>query len=365
MSPPASSFEAFEPSVVVDDFARKIEALCVWNGTIIASLGDGSLLFFQEQAADQGGSVPTVSSWQVTRAQKGFTKRGAQQLQALESQPFLLSLSDDGVQLHSLPECIQVSAASRTARSAAFAWDEGRQLLATAGRKKVMTHRLDRTAHSLQEMTEYTLPDAVVALQWVGSSIIAATSKAYWLIVPAPPQSVEVLPGQLMTIYPTVAPQQLFAAGHSSHPLMARVGAEEVLVTKDAVSYFLGPDGKPCRKTSITWSQPPRCLVASPMYAVALLPSAVEVKAISRAAAAATAQQMLLLPNMAVAAPTPARDGCIYIASGSDSGIRRLRPLPLERQAKLLAAAGDFQGALELLTVLEEQEAQQQQEQQQ
>jgi len=93
MSPPASSFEAFEPSVVVDDFARKIEALCVWNGTIIASLGDGSLLFFQEQAADQGGSVPTVSSWQVTRAQKGFTKRGAQQLQALESQPFLLSLS--------------------------------------------------------------------------------------------------------------------------------------------------------------------------------------------------------------------------------------------------------------------------------
>jgi len=24
-------------------------------------------------------------------------------------------------------------------------------------------------------------------------------------------------------------------------------------VTKDAVSYFLGPDGKPCRKTSITW----------------------------------------------------------------------------------------------------------------
>lgn len=93
MSPPAS-FEAFEPSVVVDDFARKIEALCVWNESIVASLGDGSLLFFQEQAAaDQSGSVPTVSTWQVTRAQKGFTKRGAQQLQALESQPFLLSLS--------------------------------------------------------------------------------------------------------------------------------------------------------------------------------------------------------------------------------------------------------------------------------
>jgi hypothetical protein len=92
----APSFEAFEPSVVVDDFARKIDALCIWNDTIITSLSDGSLLFFQEQpAADQQGSAPTVSTWQVTRAQKGFTKRGAQQLHALESQQFLLSLSGE------------------------------------------------------------------------------------------------------------------------------------------------------------------------------------------------------------------------------------------------------------------------------
>lgn len=94
---PAASFEAFEPSVVVDDFARKIDAICVWGEKIIASLADGSLLFFEEQpAADQqadGG--PTVSTWQVTRAQKGFTKRGAQQLQTLASQPFLLSLSGE------------------------------------------------------------------------------------------------------------------------------------------------------------------------------------------------------------------------------------------------------------------------------
>lgn len=95
MTPPAS-FEAFEPSVVVDDFARKIDALCIWKETIIASLSDGSLLLFEQQteAADhEDPSAPTVSTWQVTRAQKGFTKRGAQQLQALESQPFLLSLS--------------------------------------------------------------------------------------------------------------------------------------------------------------------------------------------------------------------------------------------------------------------------------
>jgi hypothetical protein len=46
--------------------------------------------------------------------------------------------ADDGVQLHSLPELRLVSTASRTARgAAAFAWDDARQLLVTAWRKKV------------------------------------------------------------------------------------------------------------------------------------------------------------------------------------------------------------------------------------
>jgi hypothetical protein len=45
-------------------------------------------------------------------------------------------------------------------------------------------------------------------------------------------------------------------------------------------------------------SQPPRALVATPMYAIALLPSAVEVKGISRAAAP-TAEQVC-----------PELDGC-------------------------------------------------------
>lgn len=67
-------------------------------------------------------------------------------------------------------------------------------------------------------------------------------------------------------------------------------GAGELLVTKDNVSYFLGSDGKPCRKTTITWSAAPHKLLATPLYVVGLLPSAVEVKSISRIAAAAAEQ---------------------------------------------------------------------------
>eukprot|EP00879_Flechtneria_rotunda_P024756 GHRR01026263.1.p2 GENE.GHRR01026263.1~~GHRR01026263.1.p2 ORF type:complete len:170 (+),score=65.75 GHRR01026263.1:82-591(+) len=165
-----AGFEAFEPSVVVDEFARKIEALCVWGNTLLVGLSDGSLLFFEQQSG--GNAVgASISTWQVTKVQKNFGKRGTAQLQALQDQPYLLSLSDEGVQLHSLPELQLVSAASRTGRAAAFSWDEGRQLLATAIKKKVITHQLD-SSHTFTEMTEYAIPEAVAAISWVGSNIL-------------------------------------------------------------------------------------------------------------------------------------------------------------------------------------------------
>eukprot|EP00878_Enallax_costatus_P036589 GHUV01041105.1.p1 GENE.GHUV01041105.1~~GHUV01041105.1.p1 ORF type:complete len:273 (+),score=55.05 GHUV01041105.1:272-1090(+) len=197
--------------------------------------------------------------------------------------------ADDGVHLHSLPDLQLTAAASRTARASAFSWDDGRRLLVTAIKRKVVSHQLDST-NSFLEMTEYNFPEPVITLSWAGSNIIFGTAKSYWLIVPAASQSVEVLPGQVMTIYPAVQPQLLFAAGAGSAPVMTRLPSGEVLIIKDAVSYFLGPDGKPSRKTTITWSQPPLALMATKLYVVAVLPAAVEVKSVSRLGAAAAEQ---------------------------------------------------------------------------
>jgi hypothetical protein len=123
------AFEAFKPSVVVDDFARKIDALCVWGATILASLSDGSLLFFEQvpdppqahhppgparqppsanptaaaaaASASASAAAPALTSWQVTRVHKGFTTRGgARRLQALAGQPYLLTLSGECVGVH-------------------------------------------------------------------------------------------------------------------------------------------------------------------------------------------------------------------------------------------------------------------------
>jgi hypothetical protein len=53
----------------------------------------------------------------------------------------------------------------------------------------------------------------------------AGGPRSYWLIVPAAAQPVEVLPGQVMMIYPAVQPQLLFAAGASHPPVMTHLAS--------------------------------------------------------------------------------------------------------------------------------------------
>lgn len=84
----AHAFRAYDAEVVVDQFARKINALCVWGRTLLAGLADGSLLFFEEQqrqvdraaGAGTGAAAQADAAWQVTRLEKGFCKKAILQL---------------------------------------------------------------------------------------------------------------------------------------------------------------------------------------------------------------------------------------------------------------------------------------------
>jgi hypothetical protein len=62
---------------VLDNFQKKIEALEVWDGRVLAGLADGTLMVLQEEPGGGGGP-----RWQVTQAVKGFGQRRILQLQA-------------------------------------------------------------------------------------------------------------------------------------------------------------------------------------------------------------------------------------------------------------------------------------------
>ena len=53
--------------------------------------------------------------------------------------------------------------------------------------------------------------------------------------------------------------------------------------------------------------------------------------------------QVLPMRGMSVAALSTAADGSLFLASGSDGGIRRLAPIPFREQAETLADATSLQ----------------------
>ncbi len=68
---------------------------------MIAALADGSLLIF---AKGDGAEADQAAAWQVVRAVRGFSRKAPLALLALDKRGLLLSLTDEGVNVHSLPE---------------------------------------------------------------------------------------------------------------------------------------------------------------------------------------------------------------------------------------------------------------------
>ena len=57
-------------------------------------------------------------------------------------------------------------------------------------------------------------------------------------------------------------------------------------------------------------------------------------------------EQVLPVPDMAVAAPSAGADGSVFVAARGDAGIRRLGPVPFATQARRFALQADTPGAL-------------------
>ena len=74
----SQDFSAYETSVVLENFHKKIEVLEVLGEQILAGLGDGSLVVL-EPGKDTDGT-----HWQVTKALKNFGQRRITQLQVAQ-----------------------------------------------------------------------------------------------------------------------------------------------------------------------------------------------------------------------------------------------------------------------------------------
>ena len=87
----------------------------------------------------------------------------------------LLSLDEEGVSLIKLPALNLHCLANRTRYAQRFAWDGSRRMLAAALKKKLLLFHYN--GNEFVELKEFSLPDAVSKMAWLGESICLGLKK--------------------------------------------------------------------------------------------------------------------------------------------------------------------------------------------
>ena len=165
----SSEYSAFNAATVLSNFPKQILCLEYIADRLYVGLGDGSLVLMA------GNSAPSSSSWQVVKAHKAFGRKYVSQLQAIRQATLLLSLSEDGVNLFTVPQLKLTCQASRTRYASRFAWNEDKAMLCVAVKRKVMQFHYD--GREFVELKEYSAADIPQALQWCGDAICIALKK--------------------------------------------------------------------------------------------------------------------------------------------------------------------------------------------
>lgn len=121
----SSDFKAFDATAILTLQKQKVQDIVCWDDRLLAALGDGTLLVI---GCPQSTASPQGQSWQVQRTLKGFGKKYLLNLQVygfsnfswwhcfdrpdtqawlvsqvVPSRTALLSASEDGINLHTLP----------------------------------------------------------------------------------------------------------------------------------------------------------------------------------------------------------------------------------------------------------------------
>lgn len=165
----ASEVAAFSLAPVLTNFQKQILCLGFVSNRLYVGLADGILVVLTSTAAQ------TDSQWQVVQAHKAFGRKYVNQLQGIKQAALLLSLSEDGVNLHTIPQLNLTCQASRTRSASSFAWNEASSMLCVAVKKKL--HVYHYNGKDFVEPKEHVLADTAQTLHWCGEAVAVGTRK--------------------------------------------------------------------------------------------------------------------------------------------------------------------------------------------
>lgn len=248
---------AFRTTTVVTGFEGKIECVTHYSSRVVVGSSDGRIVMFDTR---KGASAPGISytfehgkpveqllavphiRMVIVVSNGEISAHGATDLQLL---PFDFSR----VNMHKVRVCCINQRGPPHFRLG----------VAQLRRKAIVIYQYHGSDKSYKFLREFQTQDIPEAIAWYRNKVVAGFRKEYFLLND---KSGEATP---INAAPLQNPQ--------SFPIVKLLPKEEVLISAiDRVGVFVGFNGEPLPKNSITWSQNPSAVEFTAPYLVALVP---------------------------------------------------------------------------------------------
>merc|ERR1712142_256434 len=359
--------EAFDAVTILEKLPLEIESVACYGETLLVGTKVGHLLVYtirdnpSSPSADAGRFIVTLA-----KSCKNFAKKPIVQLQVVPEFHLLLCLADATVSVYDLSVFNLIHPMPKTRGASLLAVDvqatkslSGEVVhtlrLAVALRRKVQVYYWkNREFHELRP--DLSLSDTPKSIAWVGESLIFGFSKQDYLVHD----------------FVSSTEKELFSTGKHPEPLVAKVGASRVALSRDEMIVFLNAKGEPTHQSVLNFTEPPLNVVHIHPYILALMPKCVEVCTADPKTTAPLTQRIqtidlgmtgrharqlnIVVGSSAVEGKTAttksATDHVCYVASSNN--VWRLVSVSLTSQIRQLLQEKQFQLALELSDMIVE-----------
>ncbi|KAI0267682.1 hypothetical protein BC834DRAFT_923439 [Gloeopeniophorella convolvens] len=293
------------PEIVLSGLKERIESLTVQGDRLYLGTATGSLHVYSiaDPADGKGYTLALLDT------KKALTRRAIDQLGYVKDINSLVVLSQSQVTLFDLPDLSKPTPLARAKNAFSFALHTSVQHLYPDGKTTrppgaefgspimavptVLTYLVAGCQRRLvvyswkdgeaQDIKEAQLPHSARTITFVTSDVVCLAYEADHILfsldsmstidIASAPTTGKSGAGMGMGALTGLGGYMTLGLGTKLKPCVTNVGDSEVLMAKDNVGLFVGVDGKPSRKTHITWPAPPEDLGFVKPYLFSILPA--------------------------------------------------------------------------------------------
>lgn len=335
--------DAYEAISLLEKLPLKIESITCHDDILLVGTKESHLLQYRIRRKS-GAAGESKFDVQLERSNKNFAKKPITQLSAVPQLHILISLSDNIVSVHDLMTFNLITCINKTRGANLFALDVQTQkslsgeenhvlrMCVSVKRKLQVSFWKNRNFQDLTEMNLYDIPRCMC---WCKESICVGFRRDYFLV--------KINSGDI---------KELFPLGNTQHePVITKVANDRLMLGRDNMSILIDSEGQPTQKNPINWSGIPTQIENNPPYIIGILPKFIEVR---------TIETKLLIQQKELhhAKFICQGSGNIYVASVNF--IWRICPMPIAYQIRQLLENHEFELALRLAEMTDEQDEEKQ-----